>query len=109
MSFSAHTSPQGLRILKQLRALGPFIQASFTVTKKRCGNPNCRCASEGPIHEAALLTWKEKAKTKTVSVPLELRDEVKAWADEGKRLKRLIAAMSKQQLLWLAKLKKQLS
>ena len=109
MSNPTHTSPQGLRILKQIRALGPFVQASFTITKKRCGNPRCRCASEGPIHQSALLTWKEKQKTVSVSVPIELRDEVKAWADEGKRLKRLITAMSKQQLLWLAKLKKQLS
>jgi hypothetical protein len=81
MPIIPQTSPQGLRILKQLRALRPFVQASFTVTKKRCGNPNCRCVKEGPIHESALLTWKEKAKTKTVSVPLDLRDEVKTWAD----------------------------
>jgi hypothetical protein len=106
MSNPAHTSPQGLRILKQLRALGPFIQASFTITKKRCGNPKCRCATEGPIHESALLTWKEKTTTKTLSVPIELREEVSAWANEGKRLKRLISQMTKEQIGYLLKLKR---
>lgn len=105
MKTVKHTSPQSLRILKQIRALGPFIQASFTITKKRCGRPTCRCASEGPIHESALLTWKEKGTTKTVSIPKELRAEVKAWADEGKRLKRLITDMSRAQLSYLMKLK----
>lgn len=101
-----HTSTQGLRILRQLRALAPFVQASFTVTMKRCGNPACRCATEGPLHESALLTWKEKAKTKTLSVPIELRHEVSAWANEGKRLKRLISQMSKEQIRYLLKLKR---
>lgn len=105
MSKPNQTSPQGFRVLKQIRALGPFIQASFTITKKRCGNPTCRCASEGPIHESALLTWKEKGTTKTVSIPKELRVEVKAWADEGKRLKQLITKMSTAQLSYLMKLK----
>ena len=100
-----HSSQQSLRILKKIRALRPFIQASFTITKKRCGNPKCRCASEGPIHDSALLTWKEKGKTKTVSIPKELRAEVQAWVDEGKRLKLLIAEMSKEQLNYLMKLK----
>jgi hypothetical protein len=105
MTKKTHTSAEGLRILKQIRALRPFVQASYTVAKKRCGNPKCRCATEGPIHESARLTWKEKGKTITVSVPIELRDEVSAWAEEARRLKRLIAEMSKEQLNYLSKLK----
>lgn len=101
------TSPQGLRILKKIRAIGPFVQASFTITKKRCGNPSCRCATEGPFHQAALLTWKEETVTRTVYIPLELRDEVQSWVDEGKRLKRLIATMTTEQLRFLTKLKRQ--
>lgn len=91
------TSDQGRRVLQSIRKIKPFVQASYTVTKKRCGNPTCRCAKEGPIHETALLTWKEGQKTRTVYVPIELRQEVAKWVEEGKLLKRLIAEMSKAQ------------
>jgi hypothetical protein len=84
-------------ILAQLRKIKPFVQASLSISMKRCGNPNCRCAKEGPIHEAALLTWKEEGRTRTLYVPVELRQEVTRWVEEGKKLKRLIQEMSKAQ------------
>ena len=87
-------SPEIRRILERIRRLGPFLKASLTHTRKRCGNPRCRCAKEGPIHEAALLTWKEGKKTHTLSVPPELREEVAQWIQEWKTLRRLIDQMS---------------
>jgi hypothetical protein len=84
-------------ILDQIHAIGPFVMASLTVTRKRCVNPHCRCAQEGPIHEVALLTWKEEQKTRTMYIRIDDRKEVKKWVAEGKRLKRLIKAMSEAQ------------
>ena len=106
MSRPQMTNDQGKRILERIRKVKPFIQASFTITKKRCGNPYCRCAKEGPIHEAALLTWKEGKRTQTLYVPVEFREEVAKWVQEGKILKRLIAEMSKAQRDFLINKKK---
>jgi hypothetical protein len=106
MSRPPLASDQGRRILERIRKIKPFVQASLTITKKRCGNPTCRCAREGPTHEAALLTWKEEQKTRTVYVPIELRQEVAIWVEEGKLLKRLIAEMSKAQREFLIDKKK---
>jgi hypothetical protein len=92
--------------LERIRKVKPFIQASFTITRKRCGNPSCRCAKEGPIHEAALLTWKEDKRTRTLYVPVELREEAARWVQEGKILKRLITEMSKAQREFLISKKK---
>ena len=100
------TSEQGKQVLERIRKVKPFIQASFTITKKRCGNPYCRCAKEGPRHEAALLTWKEGKQTQTLYVPVEFREEVARWVQEGKILKRLIAEMSKAQREFLINKKK---
>lgn len=100
------TSDEGKQILKRIRKINPFVQASLSITKKRCGNPKCRCAKEGPIHEAALLTWKEGKRTHTLYVPMELRREVAKWVEEGKLLKRLIAEMSKAQREFLMSKKK---
>jgi hypothetical protein len=100
------TTTRGKRALESLRKIKPFVQASLTVTKKRCGNPRCRCAQEGPLHDVALLTWKEEKRTRTVYVPIELREEVERWVQEGKLLKRLVAEVSEAQREFLTSKKK---
>lgn len=95
------TSPAGQRLLARLRTIRPFLEGSLTITTKRCGRPTCRCAVQGPLHEAALLTWKEGGTTRTLHVPVPLREEVTAWVEEAKRLKRLMHEMSEAQRAFL--------
>jgi len=97
----SRTSAAGQRVLARLRAIGPFLEGSLTITTKRCGKPTCRCLEAGPIHEAAVLTWKEAGTTRTLHVPIALRDEVAAWVDEGKRLKQLSHEMAVAQRAFL--------
>jgi hypothetical protein len=92
--------------LKRIRKISPFVQASLSISTKRCGNPKCRCAKQGPIHQAALLTWKEGKRTRTLYVPMEFRQEVAKWVEQGKLLKRLIVEMSKAQREFLISKKK---
>jgi len=91
------TKDEAQKVLEHIRSIGPFLQASLTHTRKRCGNPKCRCASEGPIHPSTLLTWKEKNKTHTLYVPQALVHEVMQWVKEYKKLKRLMDQMSAEQ------------
>jgi len=100
------TNKRGKMALERLRRIKPFVQASLSLTKKRCGNPRCRCAQEGPIHEVALLTWKEENRTHTLYVPMELRQEVARWVQEGKLLKRLVAEVSQAQREFLTSKKR---
>jgi len=100
------TNERGKMALERLRKIKPFVQASLTITRKRCGNPRCRCAQEGPLHEVALLTWKEEKRTHTLYVPMSLRQEVETWVQEGKLLKRLVAEMSQAQREFLTSKKK---
>ena len=91
------TNKRGRLALERIRKIKPFVQASLNITKKRCGNPRCRCAQEGPVHEVALLTWKEEKRTRTLYVPMAFRQEVEKWVQEGKLLKRLVAEVSQAQ------------
>lgn len=100
------TSDKGKRILAQIRKIKPFVQASLTICQKRCGKRTCRCAREGPIHEAALLTWKEGQRTHTIHVPAGLRQEVARWVEEGKHLRNLMGEMSQAQKELLVSKKK---
>jgi hypothetical protein len=97
---------RGKKALDRLRKIKPFVQASLSLTKKRCGNPRCRCVQEGPLHEVALLTWKEENRTHTVYVPMGLRQEVERWVQEGKLLKRLVAEVSQAQREFLTSKKR---
>ncbi len=101
MPSAAQTNAAGQRILARLRGIGPFLEGSLTVTTKRCGKPTCRCVEAGPLHEAAVLTWKEVGTTRTLHVPIALREAVAAWVAEGKRLKQLSHEMSVAQRAFL--------
>ena len=100
------TNKRGKQALERIRKIKPFIQASLNITKRRCGNPRCRCVQEGPLHEVALLTWKEENRTRTLYVPMSLRQEVEQWVQEGKLLKRLVAEVSQAQREFLTSKKK---
>lgn len=101
MKSDDNTNLKGQRTLARIRRIKPFVEGSFTVTTKRCGRPGCRCAREGPIHETALLTWKEGKKTHSLYVPAALRKEVAQWVKEAKLLKRLARQMADAQRQYL--------
>jgi len=80
--------------LKKLGAMGPMIAASLVRRMVTCGRTTCRCAS-GDKHESWCLTYKgPKGKTKTVHVPKDMVEEVRAWTEEHKRVKALLAEIS---------------
>ena len=101
MKSKTDTNAGGRRVLEKMRSIGPFLPASMTTTTKKCGNPNCRCAKQGPKHETTLVTWKEGNTTKTLHVPRELRGEVAQWIQEWKKLKSLIEKMGAAQKQFL--------
>ena len=78
---------------KQFQAQGPLLAASLVTIRRRCGNPKCHC-HEGEKHPGHYLTWKNKAKTHTVYVPVDLVDQVKLWTQEHRRLKKLAQEMT---------------
>lgn len=79
--------------LRQLADAGPFVQGSLYRKQVRCGSPNCKCA-RGEPHEAHVLTGKVGGKTRTIHVPLDLREEVGLWVKECRRVKKLIKEIS---------------
>lgn len=67
----------------------PVLAATLTQIRKRCGRPACHCYHGDP-HLAWHLTYKAEGKTRTVYVPHDLLDEVRAWIEEHKRIKALL-------------------
>ena len=79
--------------IKDLAKVGPMIQGSLATIEVTCGNPNCRCA-QGDKHTSHIITKKVRGKTKSVYVPVDRREEVKAWTREYRRIKQLIKEIS---------------
>lgn len=82
-------------LIKKLADIGPFVDGSFVKIKRRCGNRNCKCYLKGEKHESYCLMYKVAGITKAIYVPVDLEDEVKKWNLEHKKLKRIIAEVSR--------------
>jgi hypothetical protein len=73
--------------LERIAQTGPFIEGSLCSFKR----PGCK-------HPGWHLTFKQKAKTRTVYVPIGMVPEVKEWTRTYKQLKKLIREVSRQSL-----------
>jgi hypothetical protein len=80
--------------LQQLVPTGPLVAASLNRVSKRCGQPSCSCHHGGPLHQAHHLAFRQAGKTRTVYVPQDLLEEVRAWVLEYRRIKTLIDEIS---------------
>ena len=82
-------------LIKKLSETGPFVDGSFVKIKRKCGNKNCKCYIKGQKHEGYCLMYKVAGVTKAVYVPVDLEDEVREWNLEHKKLKKIIAEISR--------------
>jgi len=62
-------------VAKILAEDDPLRPGSFVVVKRKCGKPNCRCAT-GEGHPAKYLSMKEKGRTRMVYVPPAIEGKV---------------------------------
>jgi hypothetical protein len=70
--------------LRQVAQLGPFIEGSLSSFKRpRCSEPGWH------------LTFKQRGRTRTLYVPMDLVATVKQWTRNYRRLKRLIRQVTR--------------
>lgn len=83
-------------VLKRIVRDGPFLMATPTWLKVRCGNPRCECARKPEKrHKKLHLSWTEaKNKNGTLYVPVGLRREVLEWTENYWVLKHRIQEMN---------------
>ena len=89
------------RLLQRLARSRPMVQGSFYLLKRRCGNPNCRCA-RGELHEAWVITRKAGGKGWTYVVPTEERGRLRQLTQEYRQYVRGRAVLVKRQAQILA-------
>lgn len=81
-------------LIKKLSGIGPFVDGSMVVVKRRCGNKRCKCYLKDQKHESYYLHYKEKGVTKAVYIPVDYEDTVRGWNDNYKKLKEIVKEIS---------------
>jgi len=87
--------------LRRLQRSDPMVQGSFYLLRRKCGKPNCRCAT-GQFHAAYVLTRSEQGKDRLYMVPTEQRAQVRKWAAEYRRYQRARAVLARRHVGLLA-------
>ncbi|MGH9028625.1 MAG: DUF6788 family protein [Acidimicrobiales bacterium] len=49
-----------------------MLRGTVVTHSRRCGKPNCRCASGEELHEQVILTYSKQSRARSVSLPKEL-------------------------------------
>lgn len=82
-------------ILKRMVKVGPFIMATPTYLRVRCGNPDCKCAkNKKDRHEKLHLSWRDAEGNGTAYVPVDLHKEVLEWVENYWKIKGMMKEMT---------------
>lgn len=55
-----------------------MLRGTVVTHRRRCGKPNCRCAGGEELHEEVVLTYSWQSKARSVRLPRELIEPVRA-------------------------------
>lgn len=81
----------------------PMVPGSLYLLRRKCGKPNCRCAT-GELHTRWVLTRSEQGTQRLYSVSAPERAQVRRWSAEYRRYQRARAAWAKACAALLAKI-----
>jgi len=82
-------------ILKKMASVGPFIMATPTPLRVKCGNAGCKCAEDPEArHEKFHLSWSDVDGHGTCYVPVDLHEEVREWIANYWKMKELMSEMT---------------
>lgn len=60
------------------RRVPKLLRGTVVTHRRRCGKPNCRCASGEALHEEVVLSYSLQSRARSVRLPRELIEPVRA-------------------------------
>jgi hypothetical protein len=67
---------------------GPLVRGSVVMRRRRCGHPECHCATEGSLHVSPYLSVTVEGKTKPVHLPAGDEQRVRQASERYRRFRR---------------------
>ena len=59
------------RLLADLQRIKLMIRGTYVETHRKCGKPNCWCATQSPGHPSYQISWTKDAKSRSKAIPKE--------------------------------------
>lgn len=83
------------RIARQLAGIGFALPGSVVRRQVRCGKSGCRCQAPDPQLHGPYVQWTRKIEGKTVTVLLTDEQVVRyrAWFEDARKLRELVAEL----------------
>lgn len=77
-----------------LKKADGLVHGSLILMRRRCGNPNCRCATQGRKHESWYLGLTRKRKTRMKHIGKDQEAAVRRWLDADHKARELLDQIS---------------
>ena len=78
-------------LLRRFSIPPDLLPGSLSLTRRRCGQPTCHCATDQKAHPIWYLTFMADGKKRVERIPEEWAEEVKPWVDAGREFKQAVA------------------
>jgi hypothetical protein len=92
-------------VLRRFHLPDDLLPGSLTQTHRRCGRPNCHCASpDDPGHPIWFLTFMSEGKRRVERIPSDWVEEVRLQVEAGRAfqdaIKDMLTANAELLVLW---------
>lgn len=71
-----------------------LVHGSLIRMRRRCGNPTCRCATQGQKHESWYLGITQKRQTRMKHIGKDKEGTVRRWLDADRKARDLLDQIS---------------
>jgi hypothetical protein len=71
-----------------------MVRGTVLTHRRRCGKPNCRCASGESAHESVVLSYSQNARTKFLMLPAAEVEAVRAATERFRAAKARLDAQA---------------
>ena len=72
----------------KITAVPEMLRGTVVTHRRRCGKPNCRCASGQELHEEVLLSYSFQSRARSVTLPEELIEPVREATERYRQARR---------------------
>ena len=84
------------RIHQLLREYDSLVHGSIIRMSRCCGNPKCRCATQGKKHVSFYLGQTRKGQTRMKAIPRDWEARIRRWVKNDKELRALVDQLSQE-------------
>lgn len=92
---TSKTRQEVLKIFREIEGLKaglisrkPMVRGTVYELKRKCGNPNCRCARKGQLHKQVCIAITQGRKKRLLSIPVDKQFQMEKMNESHREFRR---------------------